>query len=55
MPQGSHFSGLTKFHDISMIFPEYVQVYLVAEFLTGFFKKILGIFAIIFRPPITFG
>ena len=40
--QGSHISGLTKFHDISMIFP-------------GFVKKIPGIFPIIFRPQITFG
>ena len=30
--QGSHISGLTKFHDISMIFP-------------GFSKKIPGIFS----------
>ena len=40
--QGSHISGLTKFHDISMIFP-------------GFVKKIPSIFPIIFRPQITFG
>ena len=34
--QGSHFFGLTKFHDISMIFP-------------GFFSKFPGIFFIIFK------
>ena len=34
--QGSHFFGLTKFHDISMIFP-------------GFFSKFPGIFFIIFN------
>ena len=39
--QGFHISELTKFH-ISMIFPV-------------FFKKIPGIFPIIFRPPIIFG
>ena len=34
--QGSHFFGLTKFHDISMIFP-------------GFLSKFPGIFFIIFK------
>ena len=34
--QGSHFSGLTKFHDISMIFP-------------GFLKQISRYFFIIFK------
>ena len=32
--QGSHFSGQTKFHDISMIFP-------------GFFSKFPGIFSLL--------
>ena len=34
--QGSHFSGLAKFHDISMIFP-------------GFFSKFPGIFPLFLK------
>ena len=36
LTQGSHFFGLTKFHDISMIFP-------------GFFSKFPGIFSLFLK------
>ena len=53
--QGSHFSGLTKFHDISMIlihFQVFFSLFLKCDFLVVFNIN-LQIYQVSFEPKIT--